>query len=271
VTNVAVPTVGDAHMRTWRDAITPVSRASRRRWTLAYALLLCFGGVYFGTDGQHTGAGWLLVVALFVVFGMLRRGTRRLTAIDHPPLDERDTLARDRAFRLAYPLLLVVLLAVLAILAFAVPDAERTVRLAEDTRAITSGGFLSPDALLGLGVWVALWAIFLPTGVLAWSEPDALVPEPDEPAFGMPEIGRDALLGFALSAGIILGLRQDNAPVGLLPFLGTLMLLGALGRRAAGQPLMQTSTLWRLAAALVLLAGVVAALLVAVGGGAGDG
>ena len=32
-------------LRTWRDAVTPLSRSSRRRWAVAYALLLVLGGV----------------------------------------------------------------------------------------------------------------------------------------------------------------------------------------------------------------------------------
>jgi hypothetical protein len=258
---VAASTVQHGRLRTWRDAITPVSRASRRRWTLAYALLLCFSGVFFGLQWEHDAAGVLLLIALFVVFGMLRRGTRRLTALDHPQLDERDALARDRAFRLAYPLLLVVLVAVLAILAFAVPDAKH-VTVQSGVHVTQSGGFLDPNTLLGLAVWIALWAVFLPTGVLAWNEPDALLPEPDAPGLAMPEVARDALLATALGAGLLLGLLDANGLLCLLPFVGTLVVLGALGRRAAGQPPIQTSTLWRLAVALVLLGGIAAALLV---------
>jgi hypothetical protein len=236
MSDVAVPAVGHAQPPTWRDAITPASRAGRRRWTLAYALLLCYAAVYFGATDLDPGggAGWLVVVALFVVFGMLRRGTRRLTAIDHPGLDERDEIARDRAFRLAYPLLLVVLLAVVVVLLVALPDAERTVVHGEVREAV-SGWFLFPDALLGLAVWITLWAIFLPTGVLAWLEPDALEPDPDEPGWGLSEIARDVLLGAALVIGLVLGFVRDSDLVALLPLAVVLMALGAAARRAAGR------------------------------------
>lgn len=231
MSDVAVPVAEPAQPPTWRDAITPASRAGRRRWTLAYALLLAFAAVYFGTTDLDPdgGAGWLVVVALFVVFGMLRRGTRRLMAIDHPGLDERDALARDRAFRLAYPLLLVVLVAAVVLLVVALPDADRTVVQGE-ARVVTSGWFLDPGALVGLTAWIALWAIFLPTGVLAWREPDAL--EPDEPAGGLSEMARDALLGAALVAGLVLGFVRDSDVVALLPLVGVLALLGAAARRS---------------------------------------
>ena len=76
---------------------------------------------HYGDGG--TGADTLALVALVVVFGMLRRSTRRLTALDHPELDERDRLARDRAFRLAYPLLLAVLVISFAVLSLVLPAA----------------------------------------------------------------------------------------------------------------------------------------------------
>ena len=87
---------------TWRDAVTPLSRASRRRWALAYALLLALAAASVA-DGSGTFAvdddavPLVLVVALPVVFGMLRRGTRRIAALDHPELDERDVDARNAA------------------------------------------------------------------------------------------------------------------------------------------------------------------------------
>ena len=230
MSDVAVPEAGPARSPTWRDAITPASRAGRRRWTLAYALLLVFAAVYFGTTDVDPGGGadWLVIAALFVVFGMLRRGTRRLTAIDHPGLDERDALARDRAFRLAYPLLLAVLLAVLVLLVVALPDTDHTVQRGA-TRVVASGWFLAPDTLVGLTAWIVLWAMFLPTGVLAWREPDAL--EPDEPAGGLSEPARDALLGTALVAGLVLGFVLGSDLVALLPLAGVIALLGAAARR----------------------------------------
>ena len=45
---MTVPDAGSAgdsgQMRTWRDPLTPLSRASRRRWATAYGLLLTAGG-----------------------------------------------------------------------------------------------------------------------------------------------------------------------------------------------------------------------------------
>jgi hypothetical protein len=89
---------------------------------------------------------------------------------------------------------------------------------------------LFPDALIGLPLWIALWAIFLPTGVLAWREPDTL--EPGEPAGRLSEPARDALLGTALAAGLVLGFVRDSDLLALLPLVGLLALLGAAARRS---------------------------------------
>jgi hypothetical protein len=235
MSNVALPRVKSARRRTWRDAITPEGRASRRRWTLVFPALLCLSAwmAVATYDDGGTGVDGLLLVALVIVFGMLRRSTRRLTALDHPELDERDRLARDRAFRLAYPLLLAVLVISLAALALMLPDAEREVPadFPRDGSISIAGSFLQLEALIGLALWLVLWAIFLPTGVLAWREPDALEPDPGEPDAGLSEAARDGLLGGALAAGLILGIVQDVDLFALLPFLGVLVLLGWLARR----------------------------------------
>ena len=85
-------------------------------------------------------------------------------------------------------------------------------------------------ALIGLALWLVLWAIFLPTGVLAWREPDALEPDPGEPAAGLSEAARDGVLGGALAAGLALGLVQDVDAFALLPLIGALALLGRPAR-----------------------------------------
>lgn len=208
MSEVTLPKVGSARRRTWRDAITPEGRASRRRWTLFFPALLCLSSWMAVTtyDDGATGVGTVALVALVIVFGMLRRSTRRLTALDHPELDERDRLARDRAFRLAYPLLLAVLVISLAVLAFVLPDAApREVPAESGGTILIPGSFLQFEALIGLALWLVLWAIFLPTGVLAWCEPDALEPDLGEPAAGLSEAARDGLLGGALVAGWSLG------------------------------------------------------------------
>ena len=100
---------------TWRDAVTPLSRASRRRWTACFALLLALLGAGFVSDTfavertGEPGTPIVLFVALPIVFGMLRRGTRRIAALDHPHLDERDITARNTAYRVAFPLLVLLM------------------------------------------------------------------------------------------------------------------------------------------------------------------
>ena len=233
MSDLTLPRIRSARRRTWRDAITPEGRASRRRWTVIYPALLglsAWSAVATYDDGEG-GVGALLVVALSIVFGMLRRSTRRLTALDHPELDERDRLARDRAFRLAYPLLMAVLVISLAALALVLPEVLREVPADSGGTIAIPGGFLRLEALFGLGLWLVLWAVFLPTGVLAWREPDALEPDPGEPTAGLSEAARDGLLGGALAAGVLVGILQDVDLFAPLPFLAALALLGWLARR----------------------------------------
>lgn len=149
---------------------------------------------------QRQRTGWFLVVALLVVFGMLRRGTRRVTALDHPSLDERDLAARDRAFRLAYPLLMVVVLVTFVVM---VLDATEITRLLERGPAFESHETMSwvgtADIRSAL-LWVALWWVYLPTGILAWREPDAIgLGRGASP--GVPEQTRDAYSGWPWGRG----------------------------------------------------------------------
>ena len=259
---------------TWRDAVTPMSRASRRRWTVTYALLLVLLlasalGDTFAVDhvpGSGPVRPLILLIAVPVVFGMLRRGTRRVTALDHPDLDERDIAARNAAYRVAFPLLVLVLLATLVMLMLALPDMEHRARVAPNSYDVDSGWFLGTEPMIAVAVWLLLWAVYLPTGALAWREPDAL-----EPAFegrGLGEPIRDALLGSALVVAIALSLiEESNAPAML--FVAALALLGALARRAAGRPVMSRQRKLRVAIGIGLIL-LVAALAVAFAAGGGS-
>ena len=261
------PTSSDAPDVTWRDAVTPLSRSSRRRWTGAYALLLSLLAAGVVDDAFAVRRGddevipFILVVAVPVVFGMLRRGTRRIAALDHPDLDERDIAARNAAYRLAYPLLVLVLAATVVLFMAYLPDSTRDFR---------TGWFLDPNALVGAVLWILLWAVYLPTGVLAWREPDALDPELAGP--GLSEATRDALLGLALAGGIALSLGADSDS-GTVLFVAALTLLGALARRAAGQPVMSRPRKVRVAIGVGMILVVVALGLgfAAVGSQSGGG
>jgi hypothetical protein len=288
MSDVAVGTTdssaGPAQLLTWRDAVTPLSRWSRRRWTLAYALLLVLAGALtafpdtllslWGTDAggapedRAGDAQFALLVTLLVVFGMLRRGTRRLTAVDHPQLDERDLAARDRAFRLAYPLLLAVLALTAVALVVVLPDITRTEVESPGVTSGTPGRFLTVWALLGLVLWGALWAVYLPTGILAWREPDSLSPGAARSPSGLSEPLRDALVALAVGGALILVLLGSDALLALLPLIAVLTLLGALSRRAAGQPPIAARTVWGIVAAVVL---VVLIVVVFVGIGSSGG
>jgi hypothetical protein len=164
---------------TWRDAVTPRSRASRRRWTVCYVLLLVVlaATVVDRSIFPDRLLPLTVVVPPFIVFGMLRRGTRRIAALDHPDLDERDIAARNSAYRIAFPLLVLAVAATLVLLALSAPEGIRTVRVTRFGPVHDHALFVTPMALLGAGAWIALRAAFLPTAALAWREPDALEPE----------------------------------------------------------------------------------------------
>ncbi len=250
---------------TWRDAITPLSRASRRRWTAGYALLLGLLALSIVDDAFAVGRGsdeqipLVLVAALAVVFGMLRRGTRQIAALDHADLDERDVEARNSAYRIAFPLLAAVVIGTLALLALALPDAVRDTRALDGNVVPTDGWLLTPEALIGLGLWFVLWALFLPTGALAWREPDAV--ELEAPTENLREPLRDGLLGVAIAGGVAISLLA-NSDAGVWPFVAALALLGGLGRRAAGQPMLSRQRKWRVAIGLGMIAILVVVALV---------
>lgn len=235
----APATEADPPPMTWHDAVTPLSRTSRRRWTACYALLLVLlaasvlGDTFSIQRADMEAIPLILFGALVVVFGMLARGTRRVAAIDHPDLDERDLAARNRAYRVAFPLFAVVVVAGLVLLVLGLPDTTRTTRLDDGVLLTEHGWYVEAEAVIGLGLWFLLWAVFLPTGVLAWSEPDPL--DPGLGAGGLGEPVRDALLAVALTAGVVSSLITDS-DIGFYGFAVGLLLLGALARRASGQP-----------------------------------
>ncbi len=258
------------HVITWRDAVTPASRASRRRWTAVYPLLLTGGGVVVAAPqllglGDDSGLAWGFLIVMAVVFGMLRRGTRRLTAVDHPELDERDESARADAFRAAYPFLLAVLALSAVALFVVLPDIDRSTRQGATITSSESGFFLTAEAMIGFLLWGFLWAVFLPTGVLAWREPDALDGETVTRERGVSEPVRDALLACALAVGLGASLLSDTSVWLLLALLLVLTALGGLARRSAGEPAVSTPTKGGLGVACLIVGGLFAVL--AVGGG----
>ena len=96
--------------------------------------------------------------------GMLRRGTRRITALDHPDLDERDVAARNSAYRIAFPLLGLATVAGLVLLAthLAPPD-EHYVQTTHDW-------LVQSVELIALGVWIGLIVLLLLANVI---DPDS--------------------------------------------------------------------------------------------------
>lgn len=264
----AGPAGADRQALTWRDALTPLSRTSRRRWAVIYGLLLTAGGAIsvwpeaLGlSDDQRQRTGGLLAVALLVVFGMLRRGTRRLTALDHPSLDERDLAARDRAFRLAYPLLMAVVLVTFAVMVIDATEITRILERGPDFESQETTSWVDTTDIVNGLLWIALWWVYLPTGILAWREPGA-VGMGGEVSPGVAEPARDGLLALALGAGLAMGVFASTAPWSLLPIIAALALLGGLARREAGQPPVAASTLRATGIMLILGAAALAVLTV---------
>lgn len=260
----------------WRDELTPRSRASRRRWTLVLAALLVALGLTATSDRVHDlvlrdgpgGRAILFLILLATVFGLLRRGTRRLGALRDRDdrLDERDLAARHRAFRTAFGLFLLVVVVTLYLLPSALPDVRRTV---DGVRV--SSDVLSYDEIYPLMAWFLAWALFLPTAALAWREPDAPAPD-EEDGEAHPVLGewrRDLLLvvTFAVGGAASAAYPDNNAGpelvVGLLPFALVICAVGVLRRRREGFSWLRSGLgVWRIAAAVALIV----VLLAAVGG-----
>ena len=274
MTTTAAPKSTPARAVTWRDAITPYGRTSRRCWTACYAVLLVLMALWALDERLGAGGGGdrplplILVAGPCVVFGMLRRGTRRIAALDHPTLDERDVAARNSAYRIAFPLFVLVVIAGLVLVAVTAPGMTHTTHLSPTDSVSTSGSFISASGLVALGLWFVLWAVFLPTGVLAWREPDALEPAPV--LARLPEPVRDGLLALALGGALYSGLAAGSNAGGLV-FAAALALLGVLARRSGETTLESQPSAWRLVIAIGLIlalmgVGLFAGTLVSSGG-----
>lgn len=145
------------------------------------------------------------------------------------------------------------LAASLLLLLLVLPEVDRTVSIGDGFMGKESGWFLQPTALAGLAAWGFLWAVYLPTGVLAWREPDALEPDPDEGAWrGQAELARDVGLAAALAAGLAVALLGYGFWHAAIVLVAALSALGALARRSARQTPVASSTLGAVGLFLVL-------------------
>lgn len=250
----------------WRDELTPRTRASRRRWTaLEAALLLAVGATALSADlrdalaGTGDGRGLFLFIALLVVYGVLQRGTRRLGSLrgGDGGLDERDLASRHRAFRTAFGLFLLVLLATLVCLPAALPDGATRSSGGE----LTSGSFLADSDVTTLGFWLFAWAVFLPTAALAWREPDAPPLDDDDVRPVLGEGVRDVLLLVALVGGAMIAVTSPGDQATLqslvLPFVPFALFVCVIGfvrgRRSGDGPLRASVRGWRIVLALALV------------------
>jgi hypothetical protein len=139
---------------------------------------------------------------------------------------------------------LVVLAGLGLLAAFGLEQTTRSTRLDAQTTLAEAIFVIYPWALINLGLWITLWAPFLPTGTLAWRQPDALELELADGSGGFSEAIRDAVLGVALPAGPAVSLLA-NMNAAALRFVAALAL--ALGRHAAGQRAMSRQRKWRAA------------------------
>jgi hypothetical protein len=262
----------------WRAELTPRSQASRRRWTVVLAVLLLALGAGALDDRIHDallrdGPGaraFLYVILLLVVFGLLRRGTRRLGRLRGGKLgdlDERDTAARDRAFRTAFFLFVAVAVATVWSLDAFLPQATRSVN-----GSVEEGVVLGPDDVESLVAWFVMWAVFLPTAALAWREPDAPPADDDDPRPALGELTRDGLVAASLLAGAVISavVPDNNAGTEIfcapLPFVVLAVAVGVLHTRGTGRSWAQAAVGdWRMAAVLAIVVGL--AVAVGVSGG----
>lgn len=261
----------------WRAELTPRSRASRRRWTVVLAALLVVLGATALDDGFHDavfrdldGARTLLyVLMLFVVFGLLRRGTRRLGRLRGAQLgalDERDTAARDRAFRTAFVLFLVVVVVTLWSLRTVLPAAGGSAAGATGDAVLLDG-----DAANALVFWFVAWAVFLPTAALAWREPDAPPADDDDPRPVLGELLRDGLVGASLLAGAAISASlpeerfEAEVFVAPLPFFVLAVVVGVLHGRRHGASWRRSVFGGGAVIALILVVAALPVLLLAAG------
>lgn len=236
----------------WGDLVTPLSRASRRRWAVVAVVLCAALGIqavaWAVADDRGVGPlNLLALVAYIVAAGALVRGTRRVATLNATGLDERELASSGDAFRTAFVLLLACVLLVLLALGVLAGRADTEI---------------APDGLVVAGLWIVLWAQLLPTAVLAWREPDAL--ELDEDRQPLPEPLRDTLLAGSLALGCALDVLLDPQP-GLFVFGATAATLGLLSLRVPGEPLLS----WRAVLGCLFLLWLVGPTLLFSGCGAG--
>lgn len=209
----------------WPDLMTPLSRASRRRWSvMTVAVCALLGGAFVASsfDRAVAMAVPFMVFAWLIGWSMLLRSTRAVAKLNATGLDEREMASRGDAFRTAFVLLLACAVGSIAVLGAFAAAADADV---------------SPRGLATAAGWIVMWAGVLPTIVLAWREPDAL--ELDEDRQLMPELLRDGLVAGSVVVGLAVCVFVDPM-LGLLAYAvpGTLWLLST---RVPGEPLLS----WR--------------------------
>lgn len=134
-------------------------RRSRRRWLVAgQAGLVTVAVVATLTNGHLTRFGLSAVLAIHIVQVVVRRSVHNMAELPAACIDERMETVRNRHFRVAY-LMAAVPLVALALAALVAVDLAGVEITSAQTQAST---------------WFVLLVVpYLPTWVVAWSEPTA--------------------------------------------------------------------------------------------------
>jgi hypothetical protein len=137
---------------------------SHRRWLVAALGASCAVLVLLGLVEAHTPLAFVLIGLIVVEDGLLLASTSGVAERPERALDERQETIRNRAYRLAYrvvthtllwPIALVVLLAAFG-----------------DPFGWLAALWANTALVIALGTVAAQLLAFLPTMIIAWTEPD---------------------------------------------------------------------------------------------------
>jgi hypothetical protein len=135
----------------------PVEKRDVRRGLVLWVFALCAAMVVAPIDWLR-GHFLLFVVPILILNYVLRRATRRVAVAKDEMLDERDLAVRDRAYRLSYKVLAVIV---------GVP-----LWLALFSSSGSTGWLANAASNTGLILTYLELFFFLPTLIVAWREPD---------------------------------------------------------------------------------------------------
>jgi hypothetical protein len=135
-----------------------------RRWLVLGLVALCTALVFLGLLGVK-GPVWFVLIGLLVAEdGLLLYVTSQVAELPEGAVDERQAAVRNRAYRLAYRIIMHTLVwptvVIVVLISFGDPHGW-----------LAAIGKNTP-LILAVGVCGTQLVAFLPTMILAWSEPD---------------------------------------------------------------------------------------------------